>query len=390
MKLEGLKAYYYNSDKISKDDIVWGLLELGIDVIRPACEILLNEYTEEQYQDLEKSMGPADFVITQNFSMMMAEVCFQKGIRYLSWVYDCPQTAIYHKEAFYPTNYIFVFDRTQYIRMKKIGLENVYYQPLAANMTKTAILNITNEEIASYASDVSFVGRLYKRDYYQGFLQSLTPDARQKYLSMIDEMSCDWSRGKNIFGRCDETVRQEMQKFVHPAEDYAIDHEYLADVLVIATALAKSERVKVLRCLAERFKTCLYTDDLIEPDELPGLEIRSKVSQDTEMFKVFFSSRINLNLTLRSIETGIPQRVFDIMSVGGFVMSNYQEEMEELFVPDKEIVVFHNMEEMTDKAAYYLSHETERIRIAMAGYDRVRREYNYPESLKKMLAIALQ
>ena len=45
MNLSGLKAYYYDSEKIMKDDIIWGLLELGIEVERPECIVTLDAYT---------------------------------------------------------------------------------------------------------------------------------------------------------------------------------------------------------------------------------------------------------------------------------------------------------------------------------------------------------
>lgn len=118
-------------------------------------------------------------------------------------------------------------------------------------------------------------------------------------------------------------------------------------------------------------------------------EIRAKayapVDSENEAYKVYYSTKINLNVTLHSIETGIPQRVFDIMSVGGFVLSNYQEEIGELFDIDKDIVVFRNIEEYEDKVKYYLSHEDERIKIGINGYLRVRDNYTYPILLEKII-----
>ena len=38
----------------------------------------------------------------------------------------------------------------------------------------------------------------------------------------------------------------------------------------------------------------------------------------------------------------------------------------------------------------YLTHETERLKIAIAGYQRVCKDYNYPSSLRKMLETALR
>ena len=390
MNLSGLRAYYYDSEKILKDDIIWGLLELGVEVERPECIVTLDAYTEEQYQELEKSLGDTDFVITQNFSVMVAELCHQKGLPYISWIYDSPQAALYREAVFYPTNFIFVFDKMQLKRLQEIGVKQVYYQPLAANLAQTSILNISDEDIAHYASDVSFVGLLYKRDYYQDFLERLEPKIRDRYLATIDALSCNWGKGKTVLGQLDDEIRPEIEKFVAKEDAYRMDHSYLTDTLLVAVTVAQKERLSVLRRMAEKFNTRLYTYDPVEEGELPGVDIRPRVSYNDEMYKVFFSSKINLNLTMRAIETGVPLRVFDIMSVGGFVMSNYQEEMEELFVPDKEIVLFSNLEEMMEKAEYYLTHETERLKIAIAGYQRVCKDYNYPSSLRKMLETALQ
>ena len=96
-------------------------------------------------------------------------------------------------------------------------------------------------------------------------------------------------------------------------------------------------------------------------------------------------AKINLNITLRSIESGIPQRVIDIMTAGGFVLTNYQEEVSELFDEDKEIVTFSCLDEYRDKAHYYIAHEEERAAIAAAGLKKVREEYNITKLVEKML-----
>ena len=94
-----------------------------------------------------------------------------------------------------------------------------------------------------------------------------------------------------------------------------------------------------------------------------------------------------MNITMRSIESGVPLRVFDIMSVGGFVLSNYQEEIPELFEEGKEIVTFRTPEELVDKADYYLKHEKERMRIGLNGYQKVKKCYTYEQQLNKIISI---
>lgn len=105
---------------------------------------------------------------------------------------------------------------------------------------------------------------------------------------------------------------------------------------------------------------------------------------------VFRHSRINLNITLRSITSGIPLRAMDIMGAGGFLMSNYQPELAEYFVDGQELVLFDSAQDMQWKLDYYLKHEEERRQIAKCGYEKVKRNFSYDILLKKIVRLALE
>ena len=75
------------------------------------------------------------------------------------------------------------------------------------------------------------------------------------------------------------------------------------------------------------------------------------------------------------------------MSVGGFVLTNYQEEIPDLFAEGKEIVTFKTPEELIDKADYYLKHDTKRINIGINGYKKVKKCYTYEHQLQKIISI---
>lgn len=98
----------------------------------------------------------------------------------------------------------------------------------------------------------------------------------------------------------------------------------------------------------------------------------------------FSQSKINLNISLKTIRTGIPLRVIDVLGCGGFVLSNYQEELFEYFNVGEELVVYENIEDLFYKAKYYLEHEDERKQIALAGFERVKRDFTFWERLEKM------
>ena len=96
-------------------------------------------------------------------------------------------------------------------------------------------------------------------------------------------------------------------------------------------------------------------------------------------------SKINLNIALKGIEGGTPQRIMDIMGAGGFVLTNYCEETAELFEEDREIVMFRTPEELLWKVDYYLEHEEEREQIARAGHEKAMNNYTYEKKIKSLL-----
>ena len=73
------------------------------------------------------------------------------------------------------------------------------------------------------------------------------------------------------------------------------------------------------------------------------------------------------------------------MGCQGFVLSNYQEEIAEHFVPGEECVLYESLEDMYIKADYYLKHEAERERIAAAGYEKVKRDFAFEQRLRDMM-----
>jgi len=95
-----------------------------------------------------------------------------------------------------------------------------------------------------------------------------------------------------------------------------------------------------------------------------------------EMIDIFKTSKINLNFSKTNYDKmGWKGRVFQICLAGGFLLTEYCPGIEKYFKINKEIVCFHNAEEMIDKITYYLNHKEERQTIAKAGWKRAINEY---------------
>lgn len=383
---------YFDLTSITKDDIIWGLLECKQNVKRSELRVPDGVYTEETLTRALAAIRDEELIISQDFSAVLAEACHQKGRLYLAWVYDAPQAALYMKEAKYETNLIFLFDRKQIERLKAFGIPNLFHEPLAANLTRMATLVLTEEEIASYQTDVLFVGSLYQEEKRSNYLKSLPDDLRRFSEDLFSKDLGLWGWPKHIFDPFPAGNADRMKEKLKQAhlEDFGFSAEYLLQTLILARELAERERFLLLETLSESYRVDLYTGGTDPEGRLKNVNWHAPIDPATEVFKAYYSARINLNHFLPSIETGVSQRVFDVLSVGGFLMTCDQEELHELFEPNRELVVFSDINELKVKADYYLRHEDERLRIGVNGYQRVKADYNYPAALNRMLTIVEQ
>ena len=108
------------------------------------------------------------------------------------------------------------------------------------------------------------------------------------------------------------------------------------------------------------------------------------------MPKIFYTSKINLNITLRSILSGIPLRVIDILGSHGFLLTNYQMEFTQYFKNGEDIVWYESNEDMMDKISFYLSHDSERERIAHNGNLKAQKYFTYERLLTEIFDIAFR
>lgn len=241
-------------------------------------------------------------------------------------------------------------------------------------------LNISEAEERKFSCEVSFVGRLYNRFKFDELFSQEEEDQRaKKEVDMIMEQCfCKWDDTTSIYNKAsNDLVKFLLRKEpVYDWDEYSLDSTFYVEGFKLARRLNYKERVAVLNTAAQKHQVYLYTDDK-NIDKLINVEIKGTVNCMDEMPAAFYCSKINLNISSRSIESGIPQRIFDIMASGGFVLTNYQSELEEYFEIGKDLEVFHNLEELRHKIDYYLSHETERLRIALNGYQKVRDRYSY-------------
>ena len=152
---------------------------------------------------------------------------------------------------------------------------------------------------------------------------------------------------------------------------------------LLASEITRRERFEILSLLSNHFDVALYSGD--SDIHLNKLRHKFYVDYYSVMPKVFKTSAINLNISLKTIRTGIPLRILDILASGGFVISNFQEELAEYFKLGEEIITYGDLEELYYLTDYYLKHEEERKCIAANGLERVKKDFRFEDRMRKMI-----
>lgn len=328
-------------------------------------------------------------VFTFNFFPILAELCHIHNVIYLCWSVDCPLLELFDKAIQYPTNRIFLFDKAQYDYFYPYNPNCIYYLPLGANIDRFdyAIQNITMQDRSTYSSDVSFIGSLYSEKSPINALSQLSSHALECIDAIIEN-----SLKNNDYRIEEEKISDNLivefkkagvlfpsGRLIKDLEKYVVANRYIG---YHATSV---DRIQTLNQLAKHFRVDLYTGSDAIP--LKNVCVHSPVSTLYDMPKVFHLSKINLNMTMKTIKTGIPLRVFDIMGCRGFLITNYQSEIPELFEIGKDLETYSSLEELVDKCDYYLQHEEVRQKIALQGYQKVCTYHTYPHRLNEMVKV---
>ena len=330
------------------------------------------------------SEGSYDAVFSVNYFPLIAESCHQRQIKYLSWSYDCPLNVPDIEQTLgYETNYVFLFDRVQAFSYHKKGFNQVYHLPLAVNVERLNKIHATDEELAYYSSDISFVGSLYESTYPT--LCAPLSDYTKGYLDALMEMQFPLY-GQFLFDQIitDRLINNINTEYRNSNTNILLNREQL--IYSLSTYVTHKERLALLKLLSEQHQIHLYSRQkhpMLSPDMC-----RNPVSYMEDMPKVFKHSKINLNITVKNTQSGIPLRVMDILGCGGFLLSNYQPELAEFFVPNEDFVYYEDISDALDKASFYLENDNIRTQIAQNGYEKVKEYFNYPRQLRQLFDVS--
>lgn len=394
-----MKILFPHWKSFGVEDITEAFEKLGHTVVQYENEPT-NYRIDPKYKSALKKyirLEGIELVFTSNYFPVISDACNDTGIIYISWCYDSPLVLTYSKTIFNSCNRIFIFDSQMATEIKALGAQNIYYMPMAVNAERLSKMSATPEQKKIVEADVSFVGSLYteKHTLYdrmtkldahtRGYLEGVMASQMLVYgYSFIENTLTPQIVKKMQEAMPLETMSGGMETVAYTYANY-----------FLCRKMTQTERTEILdelcKLLPHITTSCgktamplkLYTP--APTPFLPDVQNMGTVHYMYEMPLVFQNSKINLNITLRSIKSGIPLRAMDIMGAGGFLLTNYQDDFNRHFTDGEDFVSFCSREDLYAKVMYFLTHEDERTEIAANGCKKVRANHTYEKSLATML-----
>ncbi|MEG1946236.1 MAG: DUF3880 domain-containing protein [Lachnospiraceae bacterium] len=388
-----MKILFYRYGSICEPDIIAGFQELGNEVSQLDIEVTnKNISATERLKKIADQLFLAayDFVFSINYYPVISEVCNVFKIRYLCWTVDSPVMDLYSNTLKNPWNRVFLFDQDQYRTFSPINPSCIFHMPLASNPKRwnQVIQSVPKQLQAQYQHDIAFVGSLYTEkcpydrltqasDYLIGYLTGLMEAQLKIYgYYFLEEVLPD--------SVVDE-FKSHLPGFYTPLDTYQKNDKNAMCRLYLDGKMSALERTRLLDALGRHFQVGLYTGSDTAHLSVKSLGLATTL---TQMPLIFHNSKINLNITSKSIREGLPLRIFDILGCGGFLITNFQSELPTYFSIGTDLVVYESEDDLLSKCDYYLTHESDRMEIAHNGYEKLVQYHNYPERLLDMISLA--
>ena len=389
-----MNILFYRYNSICERDIIKAFQELGHNVDIIDIEVTRKDVSPKETLTLvhdQLSKCAYDFVFSINFYPIISEVCNIHHIRYVCWIVDSPVLELFSFSISNPWNRIFSFDSALVSDFAKYNPNCIFYLPLACDVEdKQSVISSADKRLTEkFSHKISFIGSLYSEknpyvhlhhssEYMKGYLESLM-DIQQKIYGtyLIDEMVTP-----EIVDYFDKNMEK---KYLFP-EKFHADYKALVSQFYIGTNITVLERTRLLKKISSLYDVDLYT--FSDTTVLPDIHVHNGANTVTEMPIIFRNSQINLNLTSRPIRNGVPLRVWDVLGCGGFLLTNYQNDLLQHLVPGEHLDIYTSEEDFCEKVSYYLDHPALCREIAENGLEYVKQHHTYLVRCKELIETA--
>jgi len=391
-----MNILFYRYNSICEPSFIYTFNKAGLNVIEESNEVFNKDVSSTalvKNVSAILSKNPCAFVFSINFFPALSAVCNIMNIPYVCVVVDSPILELYSDELMNECNRIFIFDYDNYRIFHKRNPKGVFHLPLSGDIDNcgNTILNAPQHVLDKFSHEISFIGSLYSEkcvynqagysEFVKGYIDGLVASQINIYgQNFIYNVLTDDMADK---------ILKEYDFYRFPEKSHG-DYKAVVAEQVIGVKTSEQDRIRTLKYLSEDcgFNIDVYTGS--DTSMLPLIHNRGFAKSLTEMPLIFNRSKINLNITARTIHTGLSQRIFDVLACGGFLITNYQAELDEFFTIGKDLEVYTSLEELCDKISFYLTHDDVRTKIALSGYDTIVSKHSIDTRFSEILNLSFK
>ncbi len=354
------------SDSMSSQEFIENLLKAVVE-FQPDCLLTLNHLGVDREGIL---MG-----LLEELQLPLA-----------SWFVDNPHLIVnLYEKLKSPWVTIFTWDADNIQSLQHMGFEHVFHLPLgtdAKRFAPTPSIEKNAPQYAAWKNTVSFVGNSMVHKVATRLSKTPFP------VSLLEPFS-------NIAQDFDASEERSVATFMKHAYPQVYTH-YMAladneERLGYETAITwEATRIYRARCVAQTLPFApLIVGDSGWKDIFAGRKepftLHRELNYYEELPTFYPLSDINFNCTSKQMKGAVNQRIFDVPACNGFVLTDWREQMDDLFEPHKEIAFYTEPEEIPELIQYYLKNPQKRAHIASAARKRVLAEHTWEHRLAKLL-----
>ncbi|MBI4557489.1 MAG: glycosyltransferase [Candidatus Hydrogenedentes bacterium] len=316
-----------------------------------------------------------DFILTVNLSGMDDHGLFARlfediRIPYVTWFVDNPRTILGGRTGCASLFTVaLTWDRSYRDFLVQAGFPVVEHLPLAVDPT------LFNREPAdTWERPGGFVGN-----------SGIAP-AEREWL---------WV---NEHPPLADAIRAVLDCGVVTRENFAAGLEALLSADLLATLDRDEKRHAEYLLFLEGSRRLRHTTLRVAHPE--GVEIRGDpewrrdfpaagglVNYEKELPRYYRETEVNLNVTSVQMPATANQRVFDCPATGGFLLTDAQAELQELFDAEKEVARYHSLDECRELFRSYRTNPRARRELTTRARKRILGEHTYAHRLQRMVSL---
>jgi len=332
----------------------------------------------------------ASVVVGINYTQGLAQACRDLELRLLIWEIDPATDALTPCDPPADHAHIFSYRRAQLPVYAAAGFPKASYLPLAANPDRRFPVELEGEDADHYKSPLAFVGA------------SMLNQANQFRELLIAEY-CLWRGGSPTEARDTCCLYLEAMRSAH-RDDLTRSHvatlldeampEFMAamrsrpdkpDPVILASEMTAADKRLVYVSKLGPLGVHVWGDKGWSPTEEHGTVYRGRAGHRFELNKIYCGAGINIDIGRIYQNDMVTMRVFDVMACGGFVLTERNDALLELFTEGVELDCYTSLQELVEKAEHYIKNPDEAAAIAARGLDAVLAHHTIRGRVETML-----